>query len=428
MTGQRRALIVANDHYDEPGLRNLSAPLADAEALSRVLGDPLIGDFEVRVVRNQPAHLIQSEIDDLFSESLPDDLIVLHFSGHGLKSDAGELFFAASNTRPDRLGSTSVPADFVQRCMRDSPAQRVVLLLDCCYGGAFAQGLAVRAAGDAHVMDSFPPEAPGAGRGRAIITSSSALEYAFEGSQLADDSHPQPSVFTTALTNGLATGEADRDHDGWVGLRELYDYVYTKVRQANRHQTPSCQLSLQGELYLARSARQDVAVGSAPVDAAPDSEPWPSAAGGLAALAQSTAPRSAAVQPPSADSAQAPPNLLGVHKEPPPGSEGSLPKGRRNPGSSHILWALTPTLSLGLLLPVPIFQAARHLDGPVLWISTFCYSILWVTLLTVIIVQGSLGHLEASLAASAWLQGSALLASGQALRARRRLFASAELA
>ena len=34
-------------------------------------------------------------IEELFSESRSDDLLLLHFSGHGLKSESGELFFAA---------------------------------------------------------------------------------------------------------------------------------------------------------------------------------------------------------------------------------------------------------------------------------------------------------------------------------------------
>ena len=202
MGGQRKALIVANDEYEQEALRNLLAPAADAEALGRVLGDPQIGDFAVQVVRNEPAHVIQAQIEEVFSESRPDDVLLLHFSGHGLKSESGELFFAASNTRPNRLGSTAVSADFVQRCMRASRSRSVVLLLDCCYGGAFAQGVTVRAAGDVNVLDSFPHERSGGGRGTAVITASSAMEYAFEGNQLADNQHRRPSVFTTALVEG----------------------------------------------------------------------------------------------------------------------------------------------------------------------------------------------------------------------------------
>src|ERR1700753_215992 len=185
MSGQRKALIVASDQYETDGLRNLAAPAADADALAGVLGDPQIGDFDVQVVRNEPSHVIQARVEDLLSESRPDDVLLLHFSCHGLKSDSGELFFAAANTRPNRLGSTAVSADFVQRCMRASRSRSIVLLLDCCYGGAFAQGVTVRAAGDVNVLDSLPADRAG-GRGRAVITASTAMEYAFEGEQLHD--------------------------------------------------------------------------------------------------------------------------------------------------------------------------------------------------------------------------------------------------
>lgn len=266
MSGQRKALIIASDEYEQEALRNLLAPGADAEALGRVLGDAQIGDFTVQVVLNEPSYVIEEQIEELFSESRPDDVLLLHFSGHGLKSESGELFFAASNTRPNRLGSTAVAADFVQRCMRDARSRSVVLLLDCCYGGAFAQGVTVRAAGEVNVLDSFPQGRSGGGRGRAVITASNAMEYAFEGDRLADDQHQRPSVFTGALVEGLATGDADRDEDGLVSLSELYDYVFDKVREQNPHQTPSRQVELEGELYLARSRRRRIRPDPIPPD------------------------------------------------------------------------------------------------------------------------------------------------------------------
>jgi uncharacterized membrane protein len=255
MSTQRRALIIANDEYEHQGLGRLLAPSADARALSAVLGDERIGDFDVKVIRNEPAYVISEHIEDLFSTARSADVLLLHMSCHGLKSESGELFFAAANTRPERLGSTAVSADFVQRCMRTSRARSVVLLLDCCYGGAFAQGVTVRAAGDVDVLGSFPRERLPSGRGRAVITASSAMEYAFEGDQLADDAQSRPSVFTAALVEGLATGDADRNQDGWVSLDELYDYVFDKVRERSPHQTPSRDVEMQGDLYIARRSR-----------------------------------------------------------------------------------------------------------------------------------------------------------------------------
>ena len=258
MDGQRKALIVASDQYDHDGLRHLVAPAADAAALAGVLGDPKIGDFDVQVVRNESAHAVQERIEELLLEARPEDVLLLHFSCHGLKSESGELFFAARNTRPNRLGSTAIAADFVQRCMRASRSRSIVLLLDCCYGGAFGQGVAVRASGDVNVLDSFPGGKLGGGRGRAVITASNAMEYAFEGDRLADDHSQRPSVFTSALVDGLATGDADRDEDGWVSLNELYDYVFDRVRAETPHQTPGRDIEMSGELYLARSRRRRI--------------------------------------------------------------------------------------------------------------------------------------------------------------------------
>lgn len=255
MDAARKALIVANDEYEHDGLRRLLAPSADAEALAGVLGNAEIGAFDVRVVRNEPAHVIEGHIEDMFSDSRPDDVLLLHFSCHGLKSESGELFFAARNTRPNRLASTAISADFVQHCMRASRSRTIVLLLDCCYGGAFSRGVTVRASGDVNVLDSFAGGRLGGGRGRAVITASSAMEYAFEGDELADEQSPRPSVFTSALVEGLASGDADRDQDGLISLNELYEYVFDRVREKNPHQTPSRDVEMQGELYLARRSR-----------------------------------------------------------------------------------------------------------------------------------------------------------------------------
>lgn len=266
MDGRRRALIVANDEYDHEGLRHLRSPAADAEALARVLSDGQIGAFDVQTVRNEPSYTIQAQIEDLLADCQPDDVLLLHFSCHGLKSESGELFFAARNTRPNRLSSTAIPADFVRRCMQASRSRSVVLLLDCCYGGAFGKGVAVRSTGAVNVLDSFPGNRVGGGRGRAVITASNSIEYAFEGDQLADDRSRRPSVFTTALVEGLATGDADRDEDGWVSLNELYDYVFDRVRAQTPHQTPSRDVEMQGELYLARSRRRRIKPQPIPAD------------------------------------------------------------------------------------------------------------------------------------------------------------------
>ena len=150
--------------------------------------------------------------------------------------------------------------------MLRSRSRDILLLLDCCYGGAFPAGVTVRAAGDLNVLDSFPQERPETGRSRIVISATTSMQFALEGGQLVDGERPRPSVFTAAVVKGLATGEADLDEDGWVSVRELYDYVLDQVRAQNPNQTPTARGDLAGRLYLTRSRRRRVR--PAPISAA----------------------------------------------------------------------------------------------------------------------------------------------------------------
>ena len=250
MDGTRSALIIASEQYTDPGLRALRAPASDAQALAAVLRDPDIGGFEVRTLLDEPAHVVNLTVEEFFADRQPGDLLLVHFSGHGIKDQNGELYFAASNTVLGRLGATAVAAEFVNRLMSRSRSRRVVLLLDCCYAGAFERGLVARAGPELGIAQQL------GGRGRAVITASSAMEYAFEAGELTDALDVPPSVFTSALVQGLQTGDADRDQDGLVGLDELYDYVYDQVRAVTPSQTPGkWTFGMEGELYIARRGR-----------------------------------------------------------------------------------------------------------------------------------------------------------------------------
>jgi hypothetical protein len=81
------------------------------------------------------------------------------------------------------------------------------------------------------------------------------MEYAFEAGRLSEDRSQRASVFTAALVEGLLSGEADRDEDGRISLNELYEWVFDRVRDVNPNQTPSREIRMQGEFYLARSRR-----------------------------------------------------------------------------------------------------------------------------------------------------------------------------
>ena len=267
MSGRRLALIVAIDEYEDAGLHTLRAPADDAEALAGILGDPEVGAFEVSTLRNETHWTVGQRVEELLSDAKPDDFVVLHFSCHGIKDDAGELYLAAKNTRPSLLATTAVEAALVNRLIRRSRSHRILLLLDCCFGGAFERGMTARATTSVNVADQFQQRDQdlGGGRGRVVITASSAMEFAFEGSDLADSGSPRPSVFTGALVEGLRSGAADRDNDGKYSLGEVYDYVFDRVRGVSPNQTPSkFEYGVQGDFVLAKNPNWTVTPGSLP--------------------------------------------------------------------------------------------------------------------------------------------------------------------
>ena len=246
--GARLALVVATSTYTDPGLRRLRAPARDAADLAQVLADPGIGGFAVTTVIDRPAQQIKLAVEDFLDGRGTGDLLLVYLSCHGLLDNYRRLYFAATDTRKDRLGSTGVESAWVLEQLEHCRARRQVLILDSCFSGAFAHG----AKGEADL--GLPDRFLGHGRGRVVLTASTATEYSFEGKPTDAAITPAGSVFTTALVRGLRTGAADLDRDGHVSVDDAYAYVFDQVQAAGAAQTPQRWLyGAEGQIQLARN-------------------------------------------------------------------------------------------------------------------------------------------------------------------------------
>ncbi|WP_405728921.1 caspase family protein [Streptomyces sp. NBC_01537] len=244
MLGGRYALLVATSQFDNSGLQQLRSPARDVEELASVLQDTQIGNFEVATILNQAQSQVMRSIETFFSGRDRGDLLLLHISSHGLKADHGELYFAARDTDRELLASSAIPAAFLQSQMNRCRAKTIVLLLDCCYSGAFLPG--TKGDSTVHIKDEL------SGHGRVVLTATSRTEYAWEGNDLSE-LEPEPSYFTGAVIEGLRSGDADRDRDGKVTVHELYDYVYDQVRAKTTMQSPQIWAELEYQVVVARS-------------------------------------------------------------------------------------------------------------------------------------------------------------------------------
>jgi uncharacterized caspase-like protein/Flp pilus assembly protein TadD len=218
------ALLIGVSQYTET-LNPLPASEKDVKAMQRILEDPNIGKFDfVDCLVNPDLVTMQRQIGTLFSERTKDDLVVLFFSGHGIKDERGRLYFATPITCKRVNGelekATAIPASTIQDFMKTSRCRRQVIILDCCFSGAFQEGMISRDDGMVDVRSQL------GGEGTVVLTSSTSTQYSFETKD-AD-----LSIYTRYLVEGIETGAADQDHDGFISVDELHEYAEQKVQEA----------------------------------------------------------------------------------------------------------------------------------------------------------------------------------------------------
>ena len=163
MAGKRRALLISTDVYDDSTFSRLNAPRADVKALGAVLADHAIGAYEVKTLSNSVSHIVNQEVDDFFDTAELDDQIIFYFSGHGVKDDKGRLYLITTDSRRRLLASTAISALFIREQLDQCRSRRKVIILDCCYAGAFPDGTA-RSNRDIDILERL------SGRGSAVIT------------------------------------------------------------------------------------------------------------------------------------------------------------------------------------------------------------------------------------------------------------------
>src|SRR3954451_24616433 len=94
MTGQRLALVLAADHYDDTGLRDLAPSGVDARALVDVLSSPALGGFTVEYLRDPDSQNAFRSIHDLLADRHRSDVVLLYIIGQGMTGHDGQLYLA----------------------------------------------------------------------------------------------------------------------------------------------------------------------------------------------------------------------------------------------------------------------------------------------------------------------------------------------
>ncbi|RJQ81813.1 type VII secretion protein EccCb [Pseudonocardiaceae bacterium YIM PH 21723] len=145
--GERHALLIATAHHVHPRLADRSEPYERTQRLAATLRE---SEFDsVRVLLDGRKANIEFEIERLYRDRHPDDLVLLSLSGHGFVDD-GQAFYAAADSDPDSPYATATADFLIARMLDRSRAGRRPVLLDCSIPLALGRDAEVITGDDLH--------------------------------------------------------------------------------------------------------------------------------------------------------------------------------------------------------------------------------------------------------------------------------------
>ncbi|MGH9831408.1 MAG: caspase, EACC1-associated type [Blastocatellia bacterium] len=243
--GRRRAILIGSSRFDkEPKLTPLKCPENDVDGMYDIVASSELGAFEEPAVfKNADHQTILGQIEETLSDARAEDHLLIYYSGHGETDLPGRLYLTAADTQVRKLFSTSIPVETLRGMIEHYHCKRIMLILDCCFGGA---------AGKSFVKGSVDEQLKQLSRGSGIyiLTASTASQTALE--KEADDH----SLLTKHIIGGIRTGEAADEKTGLVTMEDLYRYVHRQVIAEGHHEPMRWALNVRGEeLVIARAGK-----------------------------------------------------------------------------------------------------------------------------------------------------------------------------
>jgi len=239
----RHAMLIGCGDYDH--LDSLRCPVADVRSMSLLLKDSKIGDFDpvTSFDRGEANFTILTALEDMLTEQAkPEDAALIYYSGHGKLDKHGQLYLATKTTSEKTLDATSLAIERIISYARRSRCKSVLMILDCCYSGAVRESLFKGTLDDAIQAASHDT-------GLSIMTSSTQIQPSHEKEGEIN------SIYTKFLVEGILTGQADVDNDGWIKASEAHAYTLNCVRSTGLQSPREFNIDRGGDFVVARNPR-----------------------------------------------------------------------------------------------------------------------------------------------------------------------------
>jgi hypothetical protein len=240
---RHHAFIVGVDAYER--VSPLQTAVSDARKLAEVLAEKQRFDVHPPLL-NASAAAMRTLLGETMARVVgPNDRVLFYFAGHGIAADGDDGpagYLVPADADPTDV-TTFVPMAALQDALQALPCRHLLLILDCCFSGAFRWSSQTRAIGalvpkriykerfDRFVFDpawqvitsaAYDQKAMDVLQGRATGDRGVAMGAGGEAH----------SPFAQALFDALA-GEADfrsgREGDGVITATEVYAYIRDRV-------------------------------------------------------------------------------------------------------------------------------------------------------------------------------------------------------
>ncbi|MEO1262413.1 MAG: caspase family protein [Bacteroidota bacterium] len=209
------AVIVGISSYNH--MQALKYTDDDAYRMYAFLKSPeggALADNQISILIDEDAtkEKIMRAMKATFAKAGENDLVMIYFSGHGLRGSFLPIDFDGYQNKLEH--------GEINEILESSPAKYKLVIADACHSGSL---LAMKSGETRNILEDYYKTLAQADGGTALIMSSKSDETSLESSGL------RQGVFSHFLIRGLK-GEADMDNNKIVTVKELFSFVDENVR------------------------------------------------------------------------------------------------------------------------------------------------------------------------------------------------------
>jgi hypothetical protein len=229
------ALMVGVGNYQSAQINSVPVTVTDAEFFAGLLQNPDFAGYDpshITLLTNEKASRegILAALENLTERVTAQSTVIIFLCGHGVELDKGTYCFAPCDTGVTVNGELDTGSVISQQELSEVldklKARKLLIIFNTCHSGSMAGNLEPTAGLAGNLGKPPSTEALlrlGEGEGRAVISACRSDQLSWF------DQAAKTTLFTTYLLEGLKGTPEIANHKGYIGIFELYNYLYDKV-------------------------------------------------------------------------------------------------------------------------------------------------------------------------------------------------------